>query len=355
MPIGVGPGASSGLTTTPQTFANLVTACVNHLRESSSISTTTNIIKELLNQALQDVHIQQNWPWAERRGMLRTVAPYTTGAVSIASTARTALEGAGTAWNTTISGMGVTHLQAGGKIKLGGEVDVYTVASVASDTAATLDTRYIGGITTASAYALAYSTYTAFEDEYALASDFWRLIDLRQFSEALPIPILSRQEFYRRYIRNSTTGTPQVCTILDLGYGASTTPVYKVVFHPAPDKVLNIPYRFITSNLAINSAGTGQANMVEDSDEPIIPIRYRHVLIWYVLAHWYRDRKDDARTQQAEGQYVDLIRRMAGDVMPEKDHPRLISPRSRYLAGRAGRTIRRTRYATGTAWDELRE
>lgn len=342
-------------TSIPTTLSDLVTACQNQLREGTGTSVAT-ILKSLLNQANHDVHLQQNWPWAERRDILRTHASYTTGAVSVASTARTTLEGAGTAWNTTLSGMGFTNVRTGGKVVVGGEQDVYTVASVSSDTAATLDTRYLGGQAAATAYALAYGTYTYFEDEYPLASDFWRLVDARQFSEAIPIPVIPRQEFYRRYVRNATPDTPRVCTILELGPAENTSLRPRVLFHPAPSAVINIPYRYITSNLAVDSAGTGQANLSADSDEPIIPPRYRHVLVFYVLAHWYRDRKDDQRSAEAAGHYTDLIRRMAGDTGPGLDHPRLMTSRTRYLLSAGGGWPgRRSRYTTGTAWDSLRE
>ena len=100
----------------------------------------------------------------------------------------------------------------------------------------------------------------------------------------------------------------------------------------------------------------GAANLSADTDEPIIPLRYRHVLIFYAISQWYRDRKDDARSQEANAEYVDLVRRMAGDSGPEKDKPRLQHNRSAYLAGAAGHGYRHgRRYSTGTWFDEGRD
>ena len=344
-------------TTTPTAFSDLITACQNQLREGTGTAVST-ILKSLLNQANHDVHLQQNWPWSERRDMIRTASQYAVGGVSVAAATRTTIEGAGTTWNTAVTGMGVNNVRAGGKVVFGGEQDVYSIASVASDTSATLDTRYIGGLATSTAYALAYGTYTYFEDEYALASDFWRLVDARQFSDAITLPVIARQEFYRRYPRNASPGTPRVCTIIDLGPAEDTDQRQRVVLHPAPSAPINIPYRYITSSLAVNSAGTGQANMSADTDEPIIPPRYRHILVFYVLTHWYRGRKDDARSAEAAGHYADLMRRMAGDVSPERDHPRLLGNRRQYLVNTSGAYRRlggRRRYTTGTGWDSLRE
>ena len=343
-------------TTTPQTFSDLYTDVLNSVRTNSSEAAAIVIAKRLVNKALHDVHLVQNWSWAERSAFILTHAPYTAGSISIASTARTTLEGTGTLWNTTVSGMGFTNARVGGKLAFG-DNDVYVLSSITSDTAAAISSRYVGSIATATAYALAYGAYTYYEDEYALASDFFRLVDTRNFSTAMPIEVLGRQEFYRRYPRNSTTGKPVTCTILELGPSASVDPRPRVIFHPPPDEVYSLPYRYITSNLAVSAAGVAAANLSSDTDEPIIPLRYRHVLVFYAVAQWYRDRKDDERAGPANQEYVDLVKRMANDSEPQRDHPRFASPRALYHAGVAGprRWPRRGGYSSGTAWDQLRD
>ena len=170
-------------TTTPTTFSDLYTSLLNSVRatlgSAAGTTTQTQYAKKYINSALHDLHIQQNWWWAERRDIILTHGEYITGSVSIASTARTTLEGTNTLWNTTVSGMGTTNSQAGGKIQFSGENDVYVLSTISSDTAATLRTRYVGNQTTATAYALAYGSYTYLEDEYTLATDYFRLVDVR--------------------------------------------------------------------------------------------------------------------------------------------------------------------------------
>src|SRR3989304_6867281 len=136
-------------TTTPITFADLYSDTLNRVRNtlgSGTPSTTnSNYAKRYINQANHDLHIQQNWPWAERHDVLITHGAYTTGHVSIASTARTTLGGTGgTTWATTIPGFATTYVRAGGKLVVAGETEVYVVASVASDTSATLAHPPIG-------------------------------------------------------------------------------------------------------------------------------------------------------------------------------------------------------------------
>jgi len=355
-----------GAATTPTTFLDLYSSTLNRVRNTlgSGTPTTTNsnYAKSYINQANHDLHIQQNWPWAERHDVVITTGPYQTGHVSIASTARTTLEGSGgTTWNTTVPGFATTYLRAGGKLMIGGETEVYVISSVASDTAATLANRYIGHVAIASAYAISNSAYLYYEDEYALTNDFFRLVDLRVFSSELDIPVLPTMEFYRLYPRNaSATGKPRVCTVIERGPSGNVLPRPRVVFSPRPDDYYQVPYRYITANLAVAANGTAAVNMSADTDEPIVPLRYRHVLVEYALKIWYRDLRDDTRSQEADAAYVDLVKRMANDTFPQRDHPRLVPRRAPYVLGTAGPHGRfgrsgRGRWTTGTAWDEMRE
>lgn len=344
-------------TTTPTTFSDLFTDVLNRVRGDTTRTTDLNLAKRYVNMGLQDLHIQQNWPWAERTQTLRTHKPYSTGSVSVQAASRLTLEGTNTAWNTVITGLVFTNVRTNGKLVIAGDDEPHAINSVTSDTSAALRERYLGNVTTASTYAAAYANYTYFEDEYDLASDFWRLVDTRSFSTALDIPILGRQEFYRRYPANKSPGSITVCTILESVPAGGTSATKRVVFHPPPDDYYTIPYRYITTYLANSAAGAGQANLSADDDVPIIPLQYRHVLIFFATAQWYRDRKDDTRSQEANAEYVDLVKRMANDSIPERDVPRLKGARSRYLQRTAG-PLRRpsgSRFTTGTAWDELRE
>lgn len=334
--------------TTPATFQELYTDAGQRLRVNVSDSTTAEILKRYINLGNHDIYANHNWPWSERRSVLLTNAVYNTGTIAIAAGARTTVTGDGTAWNTAVTGMGFNNTRVGGKLKIGSEI--YTVDAVGGDTAITLASRYIGAELTA-------ASYTYFEDEYALATDFKRPIDLRQFSQEFTLPIIGRQEFYRKYPANGQPGRPVVCTVLDLGPSTTAAPVYKVLLHPAPDAIYQIPYRYQTRFISVSSAGVQAVDMSANGDEPILPLRYRQALVFYAISQWYRDRKDDTRSQSASAEYVDIVTRMAGDYTPEADRPkfRTSHTRARYLAGAAGpRRSPSGRYATGSWFDELR-
>jgi len=296
---------------------------ITRVRDASGVTATNNIADRYLNMALHDIHINpgNNWPWAIRRGYLLTHAPYTTGTIDIAAATRTTVTGTSTLWNTAITGMGFNNVRVGGKILLGGLPEIYEVSAVSSDTAIAINPLYSGD-------AISSGSYTYLEDEYALADDFHRPLDWRQFSDEIKIDLVGPQEFRRRWVRNSRLGRPKHATIIQLAFSTATgtDARYRVVLNPVPDTEMQIPYQYITTNLAVASSGSEQTQMTATTDEPIIPLVYRHVLIFHALYHWYRDRKDDARSQEAKAEYVELLQRMAGDMFQGiRDKPKFVT------------------------------
>ena len=339
----------------PTTFAELYGDLLVRMRaDTTSAGATETIAKRYLNIALHDVHIQQNWPWAERTATLITRPPYSDGTVSVASTSRSTLVGHGTRWGLNLSGFDVTVATTGGKVYLSNG-ETHVVSSVDSNEQITLASRFTGSHDVASDYAMAYAGYKYFQDEYALASDFFRLIDARQFSDVMNVPVMGSQEFYRAIPRNATrSGAPEVATIIELGPSGSADWRPRVVFYPHPDRPYSIPYRYITRNLAVSSTGTAATEMSADADQPIIPVRYRHILLSYAAFIWYRDQKDDQRSQETYQEYVDGVKRIAGDSTPQRDFPRIIPARKRrthfFARGTGGRFT-----TDPDAWDSFRE
>ena len=316
-------------TTQPTTFLDLYTFLQNATRETTGVTATENQAKRSINVALQDLHLgfDYRYPWAERSAILITQAEYTTGTLT-ATKGSTTITGSGTAWNTA-NDFSINNMRAGGKIRINSGSEVYEISSIASDTSATLTSRFTQ--TTVSA-----ASYVYFEDEYALATDFLRPIDLRSFSEDWDIELIGRSEFRRRYIRNYITGKPSVACLLDKPFSGSTTPVRKVQLHKPSDKAYMIPYNYVTSNLAVSSAGAAQAGLSADADEPIVPLRYRYGILLHALSIWYRDHKDDSRANDVKSEYVDFMSRVIGDFETGASRPQ-IRPRISEYAQRARR------------------
>lgn len=335
----------------PTTQADLRRDFLFRLREATSVTATDAAADRYLNIALYDMHIAPgNYvPWAIRRAYLTTQGDYSTGTVTIdVSSSRTAVTGSSTAWNTVASeSYGHNNVVANqSKIRLASEDEVYNVSAVGSDTAITLADAYVKSSDLA-----AGSSYLAFTDEYSLASDFFRMVNARSFSDEWDIPLIGQAQFNRSYPRNAVVGKPKVATLIQLAFTSNTTPRHRILFHPPPDDVYLIPYQYITTFLATTNGGSEQLQMDGDTDEPIVPLRYRLAIVYGALYHWYRDRKDDTRSQEAKVEYTELLQRIQNEVNIGQDRPRF-QPYSYFNRGRnLGRGTRR--YNTGDEFDKL--
>jgi len=320
-------------TTQYTTFVDLYTGLLNAVRADTAQTVTVDQAKRYINIALLDMHIGfgEKFPWAERRDVLITQPEHTTGTLSI-SQGSTTITGVGTIWNTN-NVFGVTNFRVGGKIRINAGFEIYEITAITSDLSATIGNRFTQADVSA-------ASYSYFEDEYALEADFLRPIDQQQFSDNISIEILDRLQFRRNYIRNYIVGKPVVATLIDLAPIGNTTPIRKIKFHKPPDISYSIPYSYVTSNLVITSAGNEATAFINDTDEPIVPIRYRHAILFHALYNWYRDKKDDDRSQEAKAEYSDLILRLTGDVEIGAQRMR-ISPASHIYRRKARNPYRR--------------
>ena len=287
------------------------------------------IAKRLINTSLHDMHLGTDYkfPWAERHGRLIVRAQYTTGTVTITK-GSTTLTGTSTVWTTT-DAFTIANARANGKVLINGGRTPYVVSSVGGAGTITLTSQFTEDDVTD-------GTYIYFEDEYALASDFLRPVDVQTFSDECSIDLIGRTEFRRRYPLNVTLGRPRVACIVDAAPSGSTAPIRRVKFHQPSSLAMTVPYDYITANLAVSSAGVAAANLSADTDEPIVPLRYRHAIFYHALSAWYRDRKDDARSQEAKGEYTDIMLRVMADSDVGANRPQF-RPRVSHYAARAKR------------------
>lgn len=298
-------------------FSNLYTDLLNRIRADTNQTATVTQAKRYINIALQDMHLgfDYKFPWAERSGRLILRPQYTTGTVTITKGSQT-LTGSSTLWTTT-DAFGVANARANGKVLIAGSLTPYIVQSVGGAGSITLSSKFTESDASA-------QTYVYFEDEYDLASDFLRPVDVQQFSDQHAIPLIGRTEFRRRFPTNSAPSSiPAVACLIDYAPNGNTTPIRRVRFAPPPSTSMTIPYSYITSNLAVSSAGVGAANLSSDTDEPIVPLRYRHVIVFHALYHWYRDKSDDTRSDAAKGEYTDAMLRIASDVEVGANRPQI--------------------------------
>ncbi len=336
-------------TSQPKDFSDLYTDLINRVRAQTGVTATSNQAKRYINIGLHDMHVgfREKFPWAERSAELITQAEYTTGTLT-ATQGSTTITGSSTLWNTN-NAFALTNMQVGGKIVIDGGVEVYEIATVPSDTSATLTASFIKDDVSGAGYSY-------FEDEYALHADFLRPMSFTSFDINDEIALIGRTDFRDRFPRNKVTGKPRVGTIVDKAFSGSTTPVRKVRFWKPPDAAYLIRYPYITNKLAVAADGSLATDLVNDTDEPIVPLSYRHAIIFHALYHWYRDKRDDQRSEQAKDEYTDLMIRITGDAEIGRPRPRLHPVRGPYLrsARRPFSGGRGRRFVTGSAFDENR-
>ena len=338
-----------GAATNVITFSDIYTEILNKMRQPTGITAITNQAKRYANQGLYEMvfGFEYKLPWLERDAVLTTHAPYSTGTVAIAR-GSTTLSGTSTLWDS-LNAYGVANARTTGKISLGG-TDIYKISTVAASSI-TLQQRYV-----ASADLAAGADYIYFEDEYALASDFLKPIDYSRFTAAMKLTLIGRNEFRQQFPRPNICGIPTVATLLDKSFSGSTTPQMMVQFYPYPNNEYMLPYSYITSNLAVTAAGVEQSNMVNDTDEPSLPIRYRDALVSFSIAKWYRDKKDDARALSAQQDYQDQVNRIVGDQRIGANTMAQMQPKVGMYNARSpyGGIAGKRRYSTNNSFDDFR-
>ena len=335
----------------PKTFADLYTVVLNNVGADSSITATVAEAKRMVNTALHDIHLTsgEKFIWAHRDATIRTHPQYETGTVT-ATIGSTTLTGSSTLWNTA-NDFSENNARVGAKAVISGTEEVYEVSAVGSDTAITLATPWIDATVSA-------ASYVVFEDEYALASDFLRPINLNSFDTNNTVPLIGKRAFEGSYPRNKITGSPVVATIVDKPFSGNTTPVRKVRFHKPPDVTYLVPYGYVTSNLAVDSTGSALTEMSSDTDEPIVPLSFRMMIAHHAMAQFFRDRMDDHERGDRHTQlYGSLLGRALTLNEIGSDRPVFqpkVGPYRRGARTPYSGSARSGRHTAGSAFDEMR-
>lgn len=330
--------------TIPATFSELYTDLSNRVKLQTGITATQDQAKRYIDIANHEIYIgaSEKLPWAKRQATITTHPEYRTGTVAV-TVGSTTVTGTSTLWTTTNS-YGQANARAGGKIVFAGRHEVYRVTAVGGAGSLTISPAFIG--TTDSE-----TTYRYFEDEYAVATDFLRPYFTKDLDGSGEVPLIGDRDFEMRFPRNSNTSSRILAaTMVDFAVSGNTTPIRKLRIGPPSRDAALIPYTYITSYIATSSAGAEKVSLTADADEPIIPRRYRVVLVLHALYNWYRDQKDDGRSQEAKLEFEQKRAEMVGDQEIGQQRTS-VAPRAGYV-GRARRPYRR---GAGTYWDTTGE
>lgn len=336
-------------TTQPQTYLDLYTDLIQRVRQSTAASATVEQAKRYINTALLDMHIGfgEKFPWAERQAVIVTHPVYNDGTLFVEQGTNSFTPTGAPDWASN-NVYGQRNIREGGKIRIAGSHEVYRVINTSVNIG--IDTVYLGEDDTT-------ATYTYWEDTYDLAADFLRPMDLRRFSTGyLPIELLSRTEFRARFEDQYNPGAPRHATIIDEKLLSSAEAARRVRLYPVPSQAYQIKYAYVTANLAVTAANVGATQLENDTDEPIVPLRYRHAIVLHALYNWYRDKKDDTRSAEVRAEYEALLARIAGDNEIGSPKPKIV-PRVAPYARRARRPWSRglSRFDVNDRFDRLED
>lgn len=154
---------------------------------SNAIAGTTEVDRAI-NNAIISLYSNYPWPWRQSLVTIQTVAPYSTGTITLTASSRS-VTGSGTSWTTGWTGMW---------LKVDGESEWYRVRTISSTTALIFDQPYIG------ANAGSGKSYKLYKRLYTLPSMVDRITDDLGFpANTWTLEYKAKGAFDRQYINHA--------------------------------------------------------------------------------------------------------------------------------------------------------
>ena len=274
------------------TFEDLYGAIIARVKADPADSATLASVKEMLNTRYREICARKKWKWLRDDSMaLYLNDTYTTGTAT-ATNGSPIVTGTGTSWTEDMKGW---------FFRPTGAKNNYRVTAVQGTTSLHLNGPYVE--TTATD-----STYKLVQAMIPLPPDAEDVDDMRIDGQPCPLTNIGPARMnYLRQTRPTMSGYPLAYTIEGtttyygpilgeflLGHdfltGATTKSVHFFPMEPDQEYRIHLVYKRTAPPLSL------------DTDVPLIPIEYRHVLFFLVLADWSM-RNDN----EQEGKYYESL------------------------------------------------
>ena len=330
--------------TTPAnlTYTDILTRISNTLRIPTTNTTETTKIGAILNAVYRDICAKKDWWWLEKRTVVTTLPNLIAGAANVFSVT------APVSATVTINSTAVTFLTAitqsvAGFLFLvpGGSLDAlaaYRVEShVAGTAAAVLDSIYTNATSTNASFQL-------YKDTYSLPADCGKLLYVKRYGERMPVRLIGKNAMAEIKINDTTTGKPEVATVLEFATIGDPTTARQLVVHPYPDKAyrLEILYK--------QSLNTELATTVQ----PFIPDDYRELLTYGALARGYPIFMNDVeRGKYFQQLFNDLLALMSAQQTEYASDHSAVAPDDSYRRSDWSRSKRASSYTLGSLFDRF--
>ena len=173
-------------------------AIIADIEKVSGIQTTSRAtLKRGVQSWLYRYAASYPWPHYRDRGVIQTIAPYSTGTVAITNGDKT----------LTITTGVFTAAMVGRKVQIADDQAWYTIASYTSASEVELAEAYQGTTQTV-------ATFSIFQDEYRLDGDTQRLLDVVQTEHQVQLLVYDYLSFDELFSAVETTGNPEILTLL---------------------------------------------------------------------------------------------------------------------------------------------
>ena len=204
-----------------------------------------------INEAQRQVWQSHNFVWRYKKGVIQTVAEYSTGTITTDGT-------------SAIVGLGTTFTSAmvGRRLEIDGDGQRYLISAFTDATNITIDRN----VERSNASAL---TYTIRKLDYSFPSDCEEILSMRH--EKTPIKIYSADVSYFDSVAPKDTDTGNPYFFIPTGRDSSGYLIGR--FYPLPIAVLSIDYIYFKSI----------PDLADNADTSVIPAQYHDLLVFYAL------------------------------------------------------------------------
>lgn len=336
------------MSTTTQftTFSDLYLGLLKALRTDSSNAATVEQAKRYINTALLDMHVgfADKVTWAIRSHSFLTETTFTTTVESVNFAGSTPPN------NTPFRGYNMDNPD--GNTFSNGQKTIVTSAAATTSTGLEGEVKLTSSTSADPAVIDVYGSDMAvgdavriYQNDITLPADFMQMAGNIVKIGDRRIRLIGRIDFRHQFAGEHEIGRPIHATLIDSFDVVSGLDNRKIRLYPLPNTVERGHISYVTKNLVIASDGTWRTDFSDDNDEPIVPLRYRHAIFFHALYNWYRDRKDDTRSQEAKMEYESIMMRVVNDTEPGQSRmsisPRVSGYRRRSKRPYRGRGSRR--------------
>lgn len=298
-------------TTQFKTFSDLYNGLLKAIRSDRGNSETVEQAKRYINTALSDIHIgfAEKVPWALRDYSFSTKSTFTDEVEAVGAITIEAPNSVSYTSYDLNPGLAGTY-EVGDKVAVTSSVTGDSVGLegyVRNAPGGAVVNIYQTGIEI-------NDKIRVYQDEIEMPTDFMRLAGNIIKIGSRDIPLMGRVEFRHRFAGDYSVNRPKFATVVDSTDVVSGLDNRKLKLFPIPNAIERAHITYVTKLLVTAADGTWQQEFSADTDEPIVPVRYRHAIFYHALSNWYRDRKDDVRSQEAKAEYVEIMNRITSDT-----------------------------------------